>query len=156
MCIRWRVENTKAFDGISCYCCSWQPITRYLFYLFSSKHGSGCMVHPRLGKPVFLPCCTWIATSLLEAGWVMEKREGKLPWWLYFLFLFEAWNLQENWSGGMTDGIQMNCDKQASSCHSCKPRGREERKSSNQVRTVLFLFLPSVRAAGGWKGSGVI
>lgn len=90
---------------------------------------------------------------MLAGSW---REERKLPWLPYFLFLFEAWSLQENQSGGMIDGIQMNYDEQASFCHSCKPRGHEVRKSSNQVISVLFLFLPSVRAAGGWKGSGVI
>lgn len=34
----------------------------------------------------------------------------------------------------------MNCDKQAPSCHSGKPRGHEIRKSSNQAIAVIFCF----------------
>ena len=38
----------------------------------------------------------------------------------------------------------MNCDKQAPSCHSGKPRGHEIRKSGNQAITVIFFFFCQV------------
>lgn len=150
MCIWWRVENIEAFDGISCYCCSWQPIPQYLFFLFSSKHGSSCMVHPRLGRPVSLPCCfSFSAGCWLGHG---ERRENTA---LTALFSVSLWSMEFTGEPGgrMTDGTQIHCDEQASSCRSCKPRGHEVRKSSNQVITVLFLFLPIVRAAGKARGS---
>jgi len=96
-------------------------------------------VHLRPSEPTPLPCCRRTAASLLDAGWVMEREEGKYSLWLlHHLFLFEAWSFRENWSRGKTAGIQMNYDKQAPSCHSGKPRGHEIRKSSNQATTVFF------------------
>lgn len=74
------------------------------------------------------------------AGSQRGERENYSLWLFYYLFLFEAWSFQENWKGGTTDGIQMNCDKQAPSCHSGKPRGHEIRKSSNQAIAVIFFF----------------
>lgn len=114
------------------------------------------MVYPRLDKPVFLPCCcSCIATSLLDAGWVMERRERKCLGGFDFCFSLkhgvyrrtrvEEWLMGSKWT--MMNRLPLPL---------YKPRGLEVRKSSNLVITVLFLFLLSVRAAGGWKSSGVI
>lgn len=50
----------------------------------------------KAGQASVPACCSCRATSLLHAGWGMERRERQLPWLLYFLFLFEAWSLQES------------------------------------------------------------